>query len=354
MKRIRAEILAFVMVLMLNMTVYADDASDPGTQHSIALNELSFAVIEETNKDYVVTRTFCKDVCSGVNELGTDEIKTVLMALGMKERTVDKLTVETLQAFAESSSIVVTTSYTKFNEDSGISTPVSRETALSRARDIQAAQENRFLQMVQNTSLRGTIDNLSDVPGEFRDSYMEVIHAAASQGDGICLFTVDATWLSMPFFRGYDSIGSCAMNATVTPNTRSGYYFYDIIMSDSTGAVTYSSTGNINITHKENDENGNWYGSAGYYDLPDDSSSEAAIVRHYNFGAHYQYEGHVNYPQLESWFNSVGNYDHATIGLNFEPSIEIEVGGEVSAFIGLDIIATVDSRPAEIEVHHIP
>ena len=90
--------------------------------------------------------------------------------------------------------------------------------------------------------------------------------------------------------------------------------------------------------------------------MPDNSSSEEAVVRHYNLGAHYQYEGHVTHPELESWFNSVGNYDHATIGINFNPSIEIEFEDDVSAVIGLaDMLGrSIVSRPAEIEIHYVP
>lgn len=35
-------------------------------------------------------------------------------------------------------------------------------------------------------------------------------------------FSTDARWLTMPYFQGKDSPGSCAQNATVTNSTRSG------------------------------------------------------------------------------------------------------------------------------------
>ena len=115
----------------------------------------------------------------------------------MKESAVDKLTTETLQDFANSSNIVVTTSYTKYDEENGTSTALPKATALAEASALQATREAVFMQAAQNISTFGIKDNESDKPGEFRDSYMELTHAAADQGGGSYLFTVDAEWLTM-------------------------------------------------------------------------------------------------------------------------------------------------------------
>ena len=272
----------------------------------------------------------------------------------MKESAVDKLTTETLQDFANSSNIVVTTSYTKYDEENGTSTALPKATALAEASALQATREAVFMQAAQNISTFGIKDNESDKPGEFRDSYMELTHAAADQGGGSYLFTVDAEWLTMPTIRSYDSLGSCAMNGTVTPNTQSGYYSYETVTAHIDGSISRSSTGDIDITDKQNDTNGNWYGSAGVFNLPNDYEDHNTSKMHSKFKAHYQYEGHVTYPEQVSWLNSVGTYDHSTIGISFGPSVSIDIGGGVSASIGLDIFATVDSRPAEIEVNYIP
>lgn len=354
MKKVISIVLSLVMLLSMSVTAFASDTGTTETQLTVVQDGYSFSITEKITAEYAVVRTFYNDDSSTRSATDLNKTKALLISLGMKEKAVSKLTTETLQDFADSSYIVVSTSYTKFDEEAGVSTAVSKTTALAEASAIQAAKESAFIQNAQNALTRGLKDNESDVPGEFIDSYMEITHAAAYQGEGLYLFTVDATWLTMPFFRGYDSIGSCAMNGTVTPNTRSGYYSYDTLMVDSLGRITRSSTGDLNITNKQNDTNGNWYGSAGIVNLPNDAASEYSSIMHSNFEAHYQYKGHVNYPELMSWFNSVGTYDHATIGISFSPSVSIEVGGNVSASIGLNIFASVDSRPAEIEINHIP
>ena len=194
----------------------------------------------------------------------------------------------------------------------------------------------------------------STTAGVFEDSYMKITHSAINQGNGSYKFTVNATWLTMPFFRGYDSIGSCAMNGTVTPNTSSGKYWYTT-KTYYLGKVTSTPSGNITITNKSNAVNGNWYGSAGIFNLPNDpGSSNGTTVLHTDLKAYYEYKGHVSKPKAESYFNTVGTYSHATVGISFSPSISIDTTGTASASIGLSLFADKDVRNAEREIHYRP
>jgi len=100
----------------------------------------------------------------------------------------------------------------------------------------------------------------------------------------------------------------------------------------------------VDFTNIQNKINGNWYGSAAVYNIPNDS---------YGYGTYYsklrtyfEYYGHAN----SSYFNSVGTYSHATIAIAFSPSVSIDTGGNVSASIGLSIFGDVDERSAEVEV----
>lgn len=158
----------------------------------------------------------------------------------------------------------------------------------------------------------------------------------------------------MPFFRGYDSIGACAMNGTITPNTSYGKYSYNT-KTFNMGNVTTIPSGDITITDKENAVNGNWYGSAGIFNLPNDpGGSGGTSVMHTDFTAYYEYKGHVSQPNIESYFNTVGSYSHATLGLSTDPSISIDTSGTASASIGLSLVSLTDVRNAEREIHYIP
>lgn len=165
---------------------------------------------------------------------------------------------------------------------------------------------------------------------------------------------VGATWLTMPFFRVYDSIGSCAMNGTVTPNTSSGKFWYTT-KTFNMGNVSSIPSGNITITNRTNKTNGNWYGSAGIFNLPNDPGGSAGItVMHTDLKAYYEYKGHVTQPTIASYFNTVGTYSHATIGLSVSPSISIDTSGTASASISLSLFADTDVRNAEREIYHRP
>ncbi len=119
--------------------------------------------------------------------------------------------------------------------------------------------------------------------------------------------------------------------------------------------VSTIKSGDITITNKKNAVNGNWYGSAGIFNLPNDpGGSGGTSVMHTDLKAYYEYQGHVSEPNTESYFNTVGTYSHATIGLSVSPSISIDTSGSASASIGLSIFADTDTRNAEREIHYIP
>lgn len=159
----------------------------------------------------------------------------------------------------------------------------------------------------------------------------------------------------MPFFRGYDSIGSCAMNGTVTPNTSSGKYWYKTKLINA-GNITTTNSGDITITDRSNEIEGNWYGSVGVFKLPKDTAdpNTGISIMHTDLGAYYEYKGHVSQPKVESYFNTVGSYTHTTVSLGFSPSVSIDTSGSASASIGIEPGINKDIRNAEREIHYVP
>lgn len=62
----------------------------------------------------------------------------------------------------------------------------------------------------------------------------------------------------------------------------------------------------------------------------------------------------MSLPDQAAWFNSIGTYDHTTVGISSNASIGIDLNGKVSATIGLNVSAAVKSRSAELEIYHKP
>lgn len=352
-KTIISVVLIIVLTFSVNITVNAADKNACINHKTIKTNGYSFDITEKNN-NYVITRTYTKDSTSNPSTTDLNETKALLVSLGMNNETVDELSVDTLQTFSESLNIVVTTSYTKYDEENNVATEVPETVAIAEANKIQLETQAVLLQKSKGDltlSANATGTNASD---KYQDSYMKVIHTAAYKGSGSYLFSVDAEWLSMPVFRGYDSIGSCAMNCTVTSNTEKGYYSYTRTIIDNLGNITTKKSDNITITKKQNAVKGNWYGSAGIFNLPNDYSDSYSNVTYTGLKAHYEYKGHVSQPNQENWFNTVGTYDHATVGFNVTPAIEIDFKGNTSASIGLDSFAVIKSRSVELEIHYVP
>ena len=352
-KKLVSVALSAVTVMGMSVTAFAAEPQTSEIEKTISANGYDFTVTEHTAPDYSVSRTYTKSMMTR-SATTEDETRAMLLALGMNEDEINAIPADTLQDFANGKEVTVVTSYTKRNETANTTVGLPEETALTSAAALSEEQENYILENQQGIATCGEKPNNSTTAGVFEDSYMKITHSAINQGNGSYKFTVNATWLTMPFFRGYDSIGSCAMNGTVTPNTSSGKYWYTT-KTYYLGKVTSTPSGNITITNKSNAVNGNWYGSAGIFNLPNDpGSSNGTTVLHTDLKAYYEYKGHVSKPKAESYFNTVGTYSHATVGISFSPSISIDTTGTASASIGLSLFADKDVRNAEREIHYRP
>lgn len=356
MKKLLSAFLSLIMIMGISSTAFAGDTPNTETEETVSVNGYNFTLTENTTPDYTVSRTYTRDenaVACSTSDM--DETKAMLLALGMNEEEIEAIPSETLHDFATGKEITVVTSHTKHNETTNTTICLPEETAMEEAAALSEEQELYAIEKAQGICPAGEMPNNSTIPGVFSDSYMRITHSFINQGGGSYKFIVSATWLTMPFFRGYDSIGSCAMNGTVTPNTSYGKFWYTIKRYDM-GSVSTSKSGDITITNKTNAVNGNWYGSAGIFNLPNDSSNAAdnMSITHTDLRAYYEYKGHVSKPNDESYFNTVGTYSHAIIKPVFNPSISIDTSGSASASIGLGASITTDVRNAETEVHYKP
>lgn len=340
-------LLAFVIIFSPSANTFAN--SFPTTKQ-IQVDNHSFEIKEKIGKNHEIIRTYENN--ENIIPFSTDpnQIKPLLIALGMETESVNNLSAETLKEFSESSQIIVSTIYSKTDSNNNV-TYLDESVALEEASILKEQQDN-----IKTNIARG-ITTYADHSGIFKDSYMKLTYAVTYKGNGKYLYSVDATWLTMPFFRGYDSIGSCSMNSTVTNSTRSGYYTYDAtyINNGTGGTVTHEKGKKQSITNFKNAINGNWYGSVGIFNLPNNVDNSYVTTFYDNLKAHYQYRGHVTTPNQSTWFNTVASYDHSTVSISINtPSASIDLNGKFSASIGLSIAGSTDTRSVELEVHYIP
>lgn len=324
MKRIFSLVMTFALALACSFNV---SAATPEMGH----------ITEKVDGYGRIIRTY--ENKSNVSSYNLVDTKELLVTLGMDEDAVNNLSPDVLNEFANSPYVTVSTAYTRTNSNNQ-TVYVDEATALAESKRIETQRMNNFRQ--------GVVPLVTD---QFEDTYMKIVHTATPIGGGSYRFITDATWLTMPVFRGKDSVGSCAMNVTVTNATRSGNYSYDMTTISLGQTSTTNKKGTI--SDFKNAVNGNWYGSGGVVDLPLDVYGDTSSIMYTNYKSHYEYAGKVNYPELESNFNSVGSYDHATFAIDVSPSLSIDTSGP-SASIGLGVIGVTDTRSAEVSVHYVP
>lgn len=347
MKCLLSIIASFSLIFALALPASATNTNDYGTEKTISKDGFSFTIYEKTTDNYTTIRTYENTAPATRSEPDLEKTKALLSVLGLNEERIEGLPQSTLLDYANSDSISISTSYVMSNKSTGQITYLPKDVAVSDAQALDAEITDYRIAMARS----GQMPNESDVPGEFLDSYMEITHSAISlrDGDGGYRFTTDATWLTMPWFRGNDSIGSCTLGATFTPNTAEGYYGYDISYIMPNGDIDHDSDEH-DITDNQHKTTDGWNGYAGIFNLPNDGVN----TLYDNLYAHYEYCGHVGSPDESRWFNSIATYDHSLLTVNFDPSISIDTSGDVSASIGISLDVSADSRNAELEVHYVP
>ncbi len=318
MKKMMSLALALVMCLSLCVPALA--------------NESTLGIVESTDEQGRVTRTIQRTArVLADSENNFDEIKQVLLSLGMSQAAVDGLSEERLADYENALEIQSVVEYTKTDEDGNV-TYLSEVDALNEVAAVEASR------------------------GAISDTYMRISHTAANRGNANYTFTTDATWLTMPEFRGTDSVGSCAMNCTVTPGTQSGSYSYLHRIYNTAGSFVRQETLSGNFSAIHDASNGNFFGSGATFSLPADrylSSQGIPLDLYSQYNASFTYNGHVNLPNQESYFNSTGTYCHARVTLSFSPSLSISTSGN-SGSIGISAAISKDTKDVLKECHYIP
>ena len=354
MKKVLSIIFALAMIFSLMPTSLAVDLTGNDTMKTVEEAGYSFRISERIDEYGRITRSIksedyeSRQTHSEFTE-NMEKTKAMLAAVGMQKENIDRLDDGTLQSFAVSREITVMTSYSKV-DSSGNVTYLPEEQAVAESAELNSAQDAiKYKYAVEGAATLSTTEKKY-----FQDSYMRVDLTVSYQGNAQYLYAVDSEWLTMPTFRGTDSLGACAMNNTVSPDTQYGYYIYDITYINA-GVKKYDEKAVYINSNYGNAVNGNWYGSACYFNLPNDTFGLSSSTLYSNFRVHFQYRSHYTSPNTGGWFNAVGNYTHARIAVSPSISVGIDAkAGTLSVAIGLELHGLKDIRGAEVEMHHIP
>ena len=346
MKKYLSLLVSFLMVLTCYVTCVANEITENDietkTYGSIKVEEYK----DEANR---IIRRYKNEggLIKSDGDINFDSIKSLLFSFGLDEKNVSKLRRDDLLAIAKGKEIIAVTSYIKTDKDGNV-TYVTEAEAMNAAL-IAKEQQNTLIHNIESG-----LQNREGYYDELQDSYMQVVYTITNYGGGEYLHSIDARWLIMPYYRSMDSLGACATETALIDNTQYGYYYYDAyIYSGLTGSnsVVFNYINN----NYGNPINGNWYGSAGYFDLPDDIYETGYTAIYDDFRAHFQFRGSVVNPTLQTVYNAVGSYTHTRISVSFSPSITITFPGTLSASAGINVFwADPEIRGIPITVHYYP
>ena len=346
-KRIISFFMAMLLLCSYPVTSFACENSMKNETNDLV------EVIEREDEYYRVIRSYINNqsLYNDEGNINFDKLVTILKLLGMDDYSIAMLDDEAIRACADGKELYYITSYTKNDADGNV-VYITKDEALQSVSELKIRQK-QLLNNIINAEDSERSRAITSYQDSFSDSYMVINYLVSHEGSGYYFYSVSSVWLTMPYFRGIDSLGSCAQNSTVSNNTRSGYCWYGVTEYNSGNVTTNSVTTYSGISYG-NAANGNWYGAACSFNLPDDYISDNYYIVYDSFGAHFQYSGYINYPTVESWFNAVGSYTHTRWNVSFSPSFTITYPGSVSASIGLNVNQTTDIRGAEVLIHHVP
>lgn len=309
---------------------------------SVVKNGYVFEIQEVENDNGQIVRRYEKGGQKNQRSAGIEEAKALLLAMGLDEKIINSLPEEKLLCVAGSNFVQSAESYIKTGKDNSV-VYLDKETALQEASQVKKQQDVYIENLLQG------ISPLEE--WEASNGYIRLHYVVLYLGNAKYAFMNSATWLTAPINRGWDSIGACAMGSTVDNSARWGEYSCDMLVSQN-GIVT-TTTIKPGVQKYQNAVNGNWYGSALVFLLPANVVNSNEIRIYNNFSATYWYSGYREYPGLESYFNTTGTYDHAYIGINFNPNVSISLNG-TSTCIGLAPALVEKNWSIEFLVHYVP
>lgn len=346
MKRNSAIFKIFSLCLCLSILIPAPALAVTETQENTftKLNTTSYdnySITEYVKSDHTIIRVLERtnapsepiDLDLNSNSDIYNQTEQMLLNLGMEQCFIDNLSASDIQTYATSPQIYSAVSYIVVDGETGETSSVSEEVALREA---------------------AVINSNSMKQDYIEDTYMRVWHAATYLGNAKYKFVTDSRWLTMPFFRGKDVVGSCAMNCTISDNSHSAYVEYRqqiISNGDISEKVIHNKVEGNNLLRATN---GNFYGCAAAFNLPNDIVvNEINMTRYYDYFAHSEYTGHVSFPNQRMFFNTNGTYIHTTLGISATLSLTISTDGQ-NGVLGLNVTSLQEPRTVGFEVEYTP
>jgi hypothetical protein len=338
-KKMLSLLIVAIMLVTLVIPIQARSVYEDfvGVTSLVQVDGYVFEITEHMDEYYRAFRVFERHFVP-FGEPSISEAKALLAALGMNEHMIALISDEDLTDIAHSPRIYSSVAF--MQEDAlGNVRYVCGIYAIERSSQINAI----MLEQAEMSANYGIMPLNTAHHGHIQVTHIVSLPATV-WGQETLLFTTGATWLSMPFFRNYGSIGSVAQNVALTSFNNASFSYSQNTITGGT-IHTQHRTGTA-TSHPQG--NGALDGAAARFRLPQDShmnqSGVHISITNRDFSVAISHRAHSRNPDRTIGFNSRGSYTHRTVGVTSSPSISISTSG-FSIGIGFGMNYNVYNSP---------
>ena len=328
-----------ILCLALPVNAYANESYDYG-------------IVEEVNENKQIVRFWEKPSTNtsaygldsrNENTISDTDVRNMIANMGMIESEVELLSSEELDLYRDAQAMWSTSTYYQVNEETGIIMTLSEE---EMSQELLLANAERAGQMVENDNTKYNV---------------YLYHSATLLDNGYYNFVTEAKFLTMPFWRGTDTMGSCAMEIANTLVQESGRITVTkTVLSNGQTTVTTPQT---QLTSDDIDLKilGDYTGAGVIVNLPEDVSVNVGgtpyMETYTDYTVHLEFVGGVRHPTLVTRFNSYATYSHSTVAITVSPSLRLVYKntdlGATPTFV-ISSLAQENVTPVDLFVEYIP
>ena len=345
-KRILCILLQLMMLVLLGNSALAAESpihETDGEAKEVTENGYTFMITEAEDENHQLIRNYKIERPMSRSGVDLDEIRALLIAMGVEETTAYDLPADKLQYIATSESIQTTTSYVKIDEDNN-RIYADEETALREAAIINARDDERLANLTQG--IMPTED------WEDGDQWMRLHYTVVHNWGYNYGFMIGSKWLTMPITRSWDTLGACASHVTAVAGSGWGEWFYDVSILQN-GKVVSTKREKEEVTDISIASVEQWGGMGITFWLPFDIQEQYSAMYFRNFNATLWFQGNVSQYEQATFFNTRGSYDHSKFALMVKPSASLSVDGG-KASMGLAPTITKQSWFIDFTIHYVP
>ena len=263
----------------------------------------------------------------------------------MGEDFIDALSAEDLADYAASESITATVSYTQTDEDGNVIN-ISEEDAEAAVASVGPSPWEDMIDFPGDGGGSG-LTPVEENEGTYEEEglgalgVLKLTFVVSYWGDDKYHFSVDGEWLTMPKYRGYDSLGACAqyMSLPGEGDNASGWYSYESVEL-AWGEFQDQTTEKYSIPSSSfgRPTTDGWNGVGATFNLPDDDTSMDVPLAefYYSFKVHIGFDIEVASPDTSWNIDPRATYSQHTLGFDYDAGLKITASG-VDAELGLNV-----------------